>query len=114
PPLCREQSPLYTTEFPQRQRQLTLAGVSRQLTHQQGGTDFAFPDRGRNSQHLIPVPLDESSIRSARHHARPGTILFRVAKGVQPFVGDVLNAWREAETQQISARTNLVGRPSAS
>ena len=32
-------------------------------------------------------------------------------KGVQPFVGEVPNAWREAETQQIAERKNMVGKP---
>ena len=107
-PVEREQGALDAADLPQGQRQAVLAWVGAEALEHQRGAHRAGPDRRREAEHVLPVGGDQLVVGGARDERREGGPGTRRPEGIEPALGQVGNARRKAETQQVREAEDLV------
>lgn len=75
--------------------------------HQRGrDRDRALPDRGGQTEDLVPVSPDGLGVDLAPNECR---VITGLSGDEQPLVGQIANAWREAKPEQVHQREDVVG-----
>ncbi len=74
-----------------------------------GGRHVTGPDRGDEPDDLGPTQFDRPLAHLARDHRRQGRRRGRVVEHVEPLVGQITDARREAEPQKRAKREDVVG-----
>ena len=85
-----------------------LARVGAEALEDQRGADHAGADGGRQAQHVVPMGLDQLVVGppgDKRRQRRPG--VYR-PESIQPALGQVGDARRETETEQVRQREHVV------
>jgi hypothetical protein len=98
-PVEREQRTLNAAQLTQCDRQAVLARVAELSKHQGGGhrTQLYWC---REPQDFIPMGANMFDMDAAADQAGERRIALHVSVDVEVLVGQVADAWREAETQQ--------------
>lgn len=101
-PVEREQGTLDATDLAQRQCQAVGAWIGAEPFQHDRGADDACADRGSQSQHVVPVCLDQTFVDAARDQRRNIGAGFDAVKQVQTACGDIRDTRREPEPKQMT------------
>ena len=105
----REQRALDPADFAQGQSKAVLSGVSSQLPQNQRCRYRSLLDRGGQTQGLGELLLDQLVLNGAADQCAESGPLRRFSRNVETFVGQITDAWRETEPQQMAQRENVIG-----
>ena len=72
--------------------------------------DRSGPDRGCHSEDLVPVFLDLPKIDGASDQAIEGPVVSAAIDDIEPALGQIAEARREPEPQQVAEPEHVLGR----
>lgn len=103
---CSIQSSVNSTldaiDLAQRQCRAVGAWIGAEPFQHDRGADDACADRGSQSQHVVPVCLDQTFVDAARDQRRNIGAGFDAVKQVQTACGDIRDTRREPEPKQMT------------
>src|SRR5271166_3634660 len=108
-PSQREQRALDPADFAQGQSKAVLPGVSSQLPQNQRCRYRSLLDRGGQTQGLGELLLDELVVDGTADQCAQSGPLRRFPRNIETFVGQITDAWRETESQQVAQCENVIG-----
>jgi hypothetical protein len=108
-PVEREQRALDAPELMQGPRKAVLAWVGTKTPQHQGRADDAGAHRGGEPQQVVPVRRDQALVDPAGHEGRQRRPGIRASEAIEPALGEVGDAWREPEAEQMRQAEDVLG-----
>src|SRR5271157_1016838 len=109
-PVEREQSALQTADFAKRLGERVLPGIggkTAQDRRRRYGSGF---DRGRQAQDFFPIVGDDALVDRPSNQGIERFVSRARADDIEPTVGEVANARRETESQQMAEAEHVIDR----
>ena len=98
----------WTAHLLQRYGQPVLARIAAELPQHEGGRDRSLPNIRGQAQDFIPMGADVFSVDRAAHERRQRRIIALFPWDKQALVGQVTDARREPEAQQVHQGEHMI------
>lgn len=108
-PVQNEQRALDAAQLAQRHGQAILARIAAELSQHQRGRHRALLDRGGQPQDFIPMSVYMLDVERAADHRAQRRVILAVLHDVELGILQVADARREAETEQVHQREDVIG-----
>lgn len=109
-PFQHEQGALDSADLAQGPRQAVLTRIGTELAEDQRGCYGPLLDRCGKADDLFELPFDKFRVEGTPDQRAQRGLLARLLRDVQPFVGQITDARREAEAKQMAQGEDVIGK----
>jgi hypothetical protein len=95
--------------FAKRSVEAVLAGIAGELADNKRGGHGSVPNGRAEPKYFLPLCSDQFEVELVADQGSEGRMLALLARHIKPLVGEIADAGRKAEAQQMTERKDVIG-----